>query len=395
MKGKVGKLTAAFLTLASVMMTDAQGAASGDQFDPFRQSSKHELLAMQYDDLSYILKRTVFDAGRSDRSYAPPPSPGVGRHFVRGNASPTRLEGNRLYFIAFQQEDNLHALHRIRRELEAMPGAVPMVEWTKTQQLAYWLNLYNVTLIERMMRDYPVTNVRKLLYGAGGLLDEKLLTVAGVELSLNDIHHRILIPNWQDPLIMYGLFHGYVGSPNIRKEAYTAQNVYEMLRENAAEFINSNRGMVRDGAGLRVAELYAINRALFPKWPTDLKRHLEAFASVDYVPTVRNADVIRPDADDYYIADLFQGVTHDINPNEGNVAGIVTSLPGLGSGEAGMLADFIIATSRTASGFNFPPHVQEYVIDIREKFSRREGKVEVEEYDEPTTTTTPEEAPQP
>ncbi|NVJ71643.1 MAG: DUF547 domain-containing protein [Alphaproteobacteria bacterium] len=353
-------------------------AYAGSDYQQFSEYSEKEVIQVSYHDWSYILKTTVFEGGMSDRSYAPPPTPGVGRKVYKGNSSPTRYEGNRLYFMAFMEDSNQKAIHRIRRELEAMPGAVPMAEWTKNQQLAYWLNLYNITVVEQIGKAYPETNIRSLLYGRKGILDKKLLTVAGEKLSLNDIHHKILIPNWNDPLIMYGLFHGYVGSPNIRKEAYTARNVYQMLRENAAEFINSNRGMVRDGDNLRVAELYQINKALFPDWNKDLKAHLEAFATADYVPAIRRAGKVRAKTEDYYIADLYQGVTHDDNPFAASSAVFAEM--------GNEMQQFTDSRGAPIVASKFPPHVLDYVMKIRTKKSRKEGTVGVEEYVEPAPT---------
>ena len=72
---------------------------------------------------------------------------------------------------------------------------------------------------------------------------EKLLNVAGMPLSLDDIQFTILCQNYDnDPLIIYGLYQGIVGAPDIRTSAYTGDDVYRALEENADIFINSNRG---------------------------------------------------------------------------------------------------------------------------------------------------------
>ncbi len=337
---------------------------------------------IRYDDWSYILKVTVFEAGLSDRAYAAPPEPGIGRRIVKGNTSSLRFEGNRIYFPAFEGE-NLDALKRIRVELEAMPDAIPMAEWTKKQQLAYWLNLYNIRLVEALAERYPAQELRSLLYGRGGrtgLLDEPLLTVAGVSLSLNNIHHDILIPGWRDPLVMYGLFHGFVGSPNIRPEAYTAASVYRQLRDNAVEFINSNRGARMDGDTLRVAEIYSDNIALFPNGPDDLKAHIVSYAEPGYAERFQAAKYVRATTGDYYIADLFQGYRRDVNPNAGNSAAIAEALTG--GGPAADLAEWMTATMDRHYNSPAPGFVMEYLQKIRERKAKREGQVSVEEFEE-------------
>ena len=106
-----------------------------------------------------------------------------------------------------------------------------------------------------------------------------MLTIAGIELSLDDIQHTILRINYEnDPLVMYGLFQGVVGSPSIRKYAYTGDDVYFQLESNAHEFINSYRGTYPYSPTLfRVSSFYDRNRVYFPDFETDLSNHLLNF----------------------------------------------------------------------------------------------------------------------
>jgi hypothetical protein len=203
---------------------------------------------------------------------------------------------------------------------------------------------------------------------------QKLLRVAGVKLSLDDIHHDILIAKWQDPLVMYGLWQGYVGGPNILREAFTASNVYDLLRENAAEFINSNRGARMRGDRLVVSSYYAENMALFPEGEGQLRAPLADYADPYYVPRILNADEMSMTTDDYYIADLFEGVPRDVNPNASNAAALQTAAGGP------EWANFAAISSAAAAWNNVPPHVISYIMEIRKKKSSRAANVEVEEY---------------
>ncbi|WP_020397981.1 DUF547 domain-containing protein [Kordiimonas gwangyangensis] len=363
--------------------------ASEVPFDQFlHQAAAQEAVSINYDDWSYVLRTTVFEGGRSDRTHAAPPAPGIGRRIVKGNTSSTRFEGNRLYFPAFKGQ-NLVTLKHIRAELEAMPGAVPLVEWTKNQQLAYWLNLYNIKLVELLAEHYPEQELRSLLYGGGsrsGLLDQPALKVAGVRLSLNNIHHDIILANWQDPLVMYELFHGFVGSANIRSEAYRADTVWDQLRENAVEFINSNRGARMDGDILRVAEIYRENLELFPGGPDELKAHIVSLADADYAPRFAAARTVVASTRDYYIADLFQGYERDLNPNAGNSAAIVEALTGSSNAD---VAEWMSATMDRQYFSAAPGHVMEYLGKVRERNEAREGNVNVEEYEGSEKTEAP------
>ena len=68
--------------------------------------------------------------------------------------------------------------------------------------------------------------------GTDSVLNKKLISINNVKLSLNDIQHDILDKNYdKDPLIIYGLYQGNIGSPNINKKAYSGQNVYNLLKK--------------------------------------------------------------------------------------------------------------------------------------------------------------------
>ena len=150
--------------------------------------------------------------------------------------------------------------------------------FSRDEQLAYWLNLYNVTVLNEIIAVYPKNNLKKLVTGKKSIFARKLLTVAGVPLSLDDIQFTILRQNYDNnPLIIYGLYKGIIGGPNIRKESYSGATVYRALEYNATEFINSNRGTNRDNGRYKVqkvSSLYARNSAYFPDFDADLSAHL-------------------------------------------------------------------------------------------------------------------------
>ncbi|WP_417449346.1 DUF547 domain-containing protein [Kordiimonas sp.] len=329
--------------------------------EPFRESALHPTVKLEFPYWSYILKATVFDAGRSDRRGKNLTFNWEKSRASWGNKSKTALEGNRLYFEAFD-EQNLKTLVQIRQRMEKMPTELSLDTWTRDQQLAYWLNLYNITLVEQLVKAYPIQRLKDTLYGDAGLLDKQVLTVAGVSLSLNDIHHRILIPKWRDPIVMYGLFHGYVSSPNLRREAYTAENVHDLLADNAKEFVNSLRGVVARGSVLHIAELYGINAALFPDWDRDLRVHLNQFLNPGYAALAGQTTELHADIKDYYIADLSLGITVD-------------RMMGANLGQD------IAGYERTVGGGakSFPAHVIAYARKIQKKKARLKGTVTIDE----------------
>lgn len=130
-------------------------------------------------------------------------------------------------------------------------------EYTKAEQYAYWVNLYNALTVELIIKEYPVKSITKL----GGLFsfgpwDKELITIQGKELTLNDIEHRILRPVWNDPRTHYAVNCASLGCPNLQADAFTAENTQALLESAANTFINSNKGAQLKGKTLEVSSIY-------------------------------------------------------------------------------------------------------------------------------------------
>ena len=109
----------------------------------------------------------------------------------------------------------------------------------------------------------------------------------------------------RDPLIMYGLYQGIIGGPNIRKAAYTGEDVHRALKNNAIEFINSNRGTYgENGKTFRVSSYYKRNKAYFPDFNKDLSAHLLEYLEGNERTALQAASKVKANIDDWTVNDL-------------------------------------------------------------------------------------------
>lgn len=293
-----------FGLLAAYEVTQAADSAVPEPFVGFDDNSRYTI---NYDDFTNILKTAVVDVGRSNREKAAPRQAATGTRMKSSVKRSTMNEGNRFYYETFDDnEDAQQLLKGVQKSLEQVPATAPLKYFSRDEQLAYWLNLYNVTVLNEIIKVYPQRNLKKLMAGKKSILSEKLLNVAGVALSLDDIQYTILKNNYNNnPLIIYGLYQGYIGGPNIRKRAYTGSDVWRALTNNANEFINSNRGTYsQDEKVFRVSSLYDRNRVYFPDFKNDLSEHLMAYVEGDERVDLRAASTIKPNIDDWTVTDL-------------------------------------------------------------------------------------------
>lgn len=290
--------------LAVYEVANATGPEVPEPFQGFDDTSKYTI---NYDDLTALLGILVADVGRSDRKKAARSDAKTGTRVQAKVNRSTINEGNRFYFETFVGNDaGQQKLNDIQKGLEKTTTEVPLENFSRDEQLAYWLNLYNVTVLNEIVKVYPQRSLEKLLQGKKSILAKKLLTVEGVSLSLNDIQFTILKQNYDnDPLIIYGLYQGIIGGPNIRNSAYTGADVYRALAENAVMFINSNRGTASKSAKkFRVSSFYERNRAYFPNFTSDLTAHLLGYLEGDERTALQVATTLKSDINDWTVTDL-------------------------------------------------------------------------------------------
>lgn len=346
-------LTRTLFFLGFLLLSQSASCLESTVPEPFRGYDADSKYTINYDDLTAVLKTVVVDTGRSNREIAAPRQASTGTHMKVSVKRSTVNEANRFYFETFEEnEEGRQLLQGIQKSLEMVPDEAPLKYFSRDEQLAYWLNLYNVTVLNEIIKVYPQRNLKKMLTGKKSILDKKLLTVAGVPLSLDDIQFTILRQNYDNnPLIIYGLYQGNIGSPNIRRSAYTGKDVWRALKNNALEFINSNRGTFgKDERVFDVSSLYDRDRVFFPDFDTDLTNHLLTYLEGPERAELQAATVLKPDIDDWSIADL-TGSYRDlgasfadsraalldsvkstmINPNEGESSATLGTAAGQGS----------------------------------------------------------------
>lgn len=301
-------LEVVILTLCGLFFASEIAAAADARVpEAFQGHDESSRYAFNYDDLSALLGMLVADVGRSDRQKADPSHAKTGTRLKSKVNRATINEGNRFYFETFVDDEKAkRMLNSIQKNLEQSTARVPLEKFSRDEQLAFWLNLYNATVLNEIVKVYPQRDLEKMLHGKDSIFSAKLLSVQGVPLSLNDIQFTILKQNYDsNPLVLYGLFQGIIGGPNIRRQAYTGADVHAALKENAIEFINSNRGTIKRGKKrFRVSSFYERNSAYFPNFQEDLTAHLMEFLEGPERMALQAGPTLKPDIDDWTVADL-------------------------------------------------------------------------------------------
>lgn len=280
---------------------------------------------IDYDALDTIWRGIVFDVGHSDRS-APSrrSSVSTGTLIQVASNSRYRYEGNRVIFHLLE-DVHREAIADYARELAGIPGIVSLRDLPRNEQLAYWLNLHNVTLVDMIVREYPVRRLDQHDIGGFNFFDAPATTVDGVTLSLNDIRFNLVQAGWDDPRIIYGFHLGTVGGASLRDEAFTGERVWSQLKSNAREFVNALRGVDTGLRQTQISPLYRQHAALFDG-TEDLKAHLRVFADGE-VDSLIDRIAAEPSylEFDWAIADMTNGRNGCSGPSAGQNIQVTTS----------------------------------------------------------------------
>jgi len=220
----------------------------------------------------------------------------------------------KIYISASPEGINLISYSRIKGEdkdalnayINRLSGS-KVTELNRSEQKAFWVNLYNALTVKVILDHYPLKSIRDIDISPGffssGPWGAKLLTVEGRKISLNDIEHGILRPIWKDPRVHYAVNCASIGCPNLRARAYTAGNMEEMLEAGAGEYINHPRGAtVKDGR-LIVSSIYTWFQEDFDGSDEGVLRHLRAYSGKALSEGLRGINRISDNDYDWSIND--------------------------------------------------------------------------------------------
>jgi len=321
--------TASILPAAQNSATAATSQHSANPFAKFTPTTDPILHRIDYEFWDFALKNFVVSMGPSTRETARPPTAPLGTRVRQGHNSRYRLEGSMLGF-SFLDAEAIAGFTDYRLDLQSIGDTLDISSLPRNEQLAFWINLHNVALVEKIALDWPVRQPREIEIDGAPIDDAAFITVSGVTMSLRDIRERIVFANWRNPKVIYGFWRGEIGGPALEREAYTGDNVNSLLDQAADDFINSLRGTQKRGDRLDVSTLYADTAAFyFPDFENDVRAHIADYANEDVTEILTKTGVVRASIREWDIADLSGG-------SRGSI--LQSSRPGLTNGVLQLLA---------------------------------------------------------
>lgn len=195
---------------------------------------------------------------------------------------------------------------KLNRYIEKM-GNVDIVAYRRSEQLAYWINLYNALMVKFVLDHYPFATIRKIGDLGDGQTanawDSKLIVIDSIALSLHDIEQDILDPIWSDPRIHYAITCPAIGCPNLQPIPYDGQQLEWQLNEAAAAFVNDPRRVNIQDDKLYVSSFYRWRMEAFGGNDRGVINHLMAYAKPELAMALQNFDHMHGEIFDWRLND--------------------------------------------------------------------------------------------
>ena len=186
------------------------------------------------------------------------------------------------------KSQDLPALQKFRTEL----GRVDAKSLTRDQQLAYWINLYNVNSTSIVAEKYPIKSIRDLstdVLARLNVFDKEVVPYGSGMISLNAIENAQLREGFHDPRIHFAINCAAKSCPPIRKEPYVGAKVQAQLDDQVKGFLNGPTGMKFSGNTVHVTKVMEFFKQDFASWGGGAATFLKKHASESNAKKLENA----------------------------------------------------------------------------------------------------------
>lgn len=183
--------------------------------------------------------------------------------------------------------------------VDALEAMTPSA-FSRDEQLAYYVNLYNAAIVDLVLDHYPVDSVKEI---GGGFLaigplsgpwKDDVVTVEGETLSFDDIEHGIVRARFDEPRVHYAFNCASVGCPDLKSSAWRAQTLDADLDAAARAYVASPRGIDVDERGrVTASSIYKWFEEDFGGTERGVLDHVVAYATGEKKRALEEADGIR------------------------------------------------------------------------------------------------------
>ena len=193
-------------------------------------------------------------------------------------------------------------LQAIRQQL----GRVNVAALPPKQQLAHWINVYNVNTVATIVESYPVDSIRDISTDPIirlNVFKKERVPVGSKKLSLDEVENEQIRKRFRDARIHFAINCAAKSCPAIRTEAFTGDRLDAQLDEQARLFLNGPHGarFKQDGKTLTITTTKIMDWFSddFEQWADGKAAFIRKYVPPDKQRMIDQAKDIEFEYDDY------------------------------------------------------------------------------------------------
>lgn len=162
-------------------------------------------------------------------------------------------------YAALQRDRKL--LDNYRARLAAV-SETTLNSWSRDQQLAFWINAYNTSVLATIIDHYPITRGSLIglafpansIWQIPGAFKTARYKLAGRARSLDTIEHDIVRPDFREPRVHMALVCAARGCPPLRDEPFVSSRLSVQLDDQTRVYLGDrDHGLSWDSGAKRLA----------------------------------------------------------------------------------------------------------------------------------------------
>lgn len=122
--------------------------------------------------------------------------------------------------------------------------------WSRADKIAFWINAYNIQMLNIITQNYPIEGSRwlNLIYGPrsirhiDGIWTKYKFLVMDEEFTLSAVEQRFFHKQFNEPRAFLAISYASRSGPPLRNEPYRGDEIEEQLNDQSKRFLSSSKG---------------------------------------------------------------------------------------------------------------------------------------------------------
>ncbi|UCD52857.1 MAG: DUF547 domain-containing protein [Phycisphaerales bacterium] len=157
------------------------------------------------------------------------------------------LEDGRVDYQALRRK-RLRLKHLLSEPDELDPNLYQA--WSEEDKLAFWINTYNLKMLEIIARNYPIQSSWWLrltwppsdIRHIGGIWSDYRFIVMDEEFTLGEVERRFFRKTFGDPRAYLAIAYAARSGPTLRRSPYRGEQLDQQLDDQVRAFLASDKG---------------------------------------------------------------------------------------------------------------------------------------------------------